>query len=121
MIPQIKASNPDIIIAACGYDCAMPDPLGSMLASAQTFRDMTARIKQTATEVCDGKLVVVHEGGYSEVYVPFCGHAVMEELSGSKISTPDPMAKPMHLRQPNARVTAFHKALIDDMRAELGL
>ena len=121
VIPQIKAFNPDIIIVACGYDCAMPDPLGSMLASAQTFRDMTARIKQTATEVCDGKLVVVHEGGYSEVYVPFCGHAVMEELSGSKITAPDHMAEAMHLRQPNARVTTFHKALIDDMRAELGL
>lgn len=121
VIPQIKAFNPDIIIVACGYDCAMPDPLASMLASAQTFRDMTARIKQTAAEICDGKLVVVHEGGYSEVYVPFCGHAVMEELSGSKITAPDPMAEAMHVRQPNSRVTAFHKGLIDDMRTELGL
>ena len=26
--------------------------------------------------------MVVHEGGYSEAYVPFCGLAVIEELSG---------------------------------------
>ena len=100
VIPQIKAFAPDIIIVACGYDCAAPDPLGSMLAMAQTFGDMTARIKQTASEVCDGKLVVVHEGGYSEVYVPFCGHAVMEALSGSEIRAPDPMYKALSGRQP---------------------
>lgn len=121
VIPQIKAFDPDIIIVACGYDCAMPDPLGSMLASAQTFRDMTARIKQTAEDICDGKLVVVHEGGYSEVYVPFCGHAVMEVLSGSDITAPDPMQTAMIKRQPNARVTHFHKELIDDMAKELEL
>ncbi|MDG1069407.1 MAG: class II histone deacetylase [Sulfitobacter sp.] len=121
VIPQIKAFAPDIIIVACGYDCAAPDPLGSMLAMAQTFGDMTARIKQTASEVCDGKLVVVHEGGYSEVYVPFCGHAVMEALSGSEIRAPDPMYKALSGRQPTPRVLAFQKELIDDMAKELEL
>jgi len=28
---------------------------------------------------------LVHEGGYSEVYVPFCGHAIMEALSGHNL------------------------------------
>lgn len=28
---------------------------------------------------------MVHEGGYSEVYVPFCGHAIMEALSGHNL------------------------------------
>jgi len=53
--------------------------------------------------------------------VPFCGHAVMEALSGSQITAPDPLAHAMELRQPNARVTAFHKSMIDDMATELGL
>ena len=121
VIPQIQAFAPDIIIVACGYDAAAPDPLASMMAMAQTFGAMTARIKDTAAEVCDGKLVVVHEGGYSEVYVPFCGHAVMEALSGSDIHAPDPMYKALSNRQPNARVLAFQKELIDDMAKELGL
>ena len=66
-------------------------------------------------------MVVVHEGGYSEVYVPFCGHAVMEALSGVDIAAPDPMHKSLMIRQPNPRITAFHKELIDDMAKELGL
>ena len=121
VIPQIKAFAPDIIIVACGYDCAAPGPLGSMLAMARTFGDMTTRIKQTAEEVCSGKLVVVHEGGYSEVYVPFCGHAVIEALSGSDIHAADPMDHVLTRRQPNPRVAAFQKELIDDMAKELGL
>ena len=43
----------------------------------QTFSAMTAAIKARAAELCDGRLVLVHEGGYSEVYVPFCGHATI--------------------------------------------
>lgn len=27
-------------------------------------------------------MVAVHEGGYSEQYVPFCGLAVIEQLAG---------------------------------------
>ncbi|MEP1766835.1 MAG: class II histone deacetylase [Sulfitobacter sp.] len=121
VIPQITAFAPDLIIVASGYDCAAPDPLGSMLAIAQTFGDMTTRIKQTADTICDGKMVVVHEGGYSEVYVPFCAHAVMEALSDADIHAPDPMHKSLMIRQPNPRVVAFQKELIDDMAKELGL
>ena len=33
-----------------------------------------------------------HEGGYAPLYVPFCGLAVMEELSGVKTPVDDPMA-----------------------------
>ena len=35
---------------------------------------------ELADRVCDGKLVAIHEGGYSSSYVPFCGAAVIEGL-----------------------------------------
>jgi acetoin utilization deacetylase AcuC-like enzyme len=59
-----------------------------MLATPETFRLMTRQMKQAAADLCGGRLLLVHEGGYSETYVPFCGHAVMEELSGSAIRVP---------------------------------
>ena len=121
VVPQIKAFDPDLIIVACGYDCAAPDPLASMQAMAATFRAMTQRMKTTAEAVCDGKLVIVHEGGYSEVYVPFCGHAVLEEMSGSDIHAPDPLERNLTSRQPGARILGFQKQLIDDMATELGI
>ncbi len=33
---------------------------------------------------------MVHEGGYSSAYVPFCGLAVMETLSGNRTEVIDP-------------------------------
>lgn len=114
-LPALDAFKPDIIIVACGYDASAFDPLSRMLATADTFRQMTRQVKQAAERLCDGKLVLVHEGGYSEAYVPFCGHATIEALSGSSITAPDPMAASLNTRQPNARVEAFFALLIDEM------
>ena len=36
------------------------------------------------------RLVLSHEGGYSLTYVPFCGFAVVEELSGNRSIAGDP-------------------------------
>jgi len=120
-IPAIEAFKPDLIIVACGYDAAAIDPLARMLATADTFRQMTLKIKELAQRLCDGKLVLVHEGGYSEVYVPFCGHAAIEALSGSDITAPDPMARALASRQPGPRLDAFLRGEIDRMATELGL
>ncbi|SHK16415.1 Acetoin utilization deacetylase AcuC [Shimia gijangensis] len=115
VLPALESFNPDLIIVACGYDASAFDPLARMLATAETFRVMTAQMMASADKLCDGKLVLVHEGGYSEAYVPFCGHAVMEELSCSTTEVPDPMAKTLHIRQPDARMEGFVVELIDEM------
>ncbi|MEO9572541.1 MAG: class II histone deacetylase [Tateyamaria sp.] len=120
-IPAIEQFNPDLIIVACGFDAAAPDPLASMLCMAETFREMTLKIKTLAERLCDGKLVLAHEGGYSEIYVPFCGHATIEALSGSAIAAPDPLARAFSSRQPSARLEAFQLGEIDRMATELGL
>lgn len=117
VIPALARFAPELIIVACGYDAAAIDPLGRMLATADTFLMMTRRMMQSANDLCGGKLVLVHEGGYSEVYVPFCGHAVLEELSGSSTTAIDPLAETFALRQPDARFDAFLECWLDDIVA----
>lgn len=119
VLPQIAAFKPDLIIVACGFDAGATDPLARMLATAETFREMTLRIKAAAAEHCDGRLVLVHEGGYSEVYVPFCGHATLEALSGSSKTAPDPLAETLAVRQPGPRLDAFIKDEIDYLSSQL--
>ena len=114
-LPAIRDFAPDVLIIACGYDAAANDPLGRMLATAETFQIMTRQVTELAADICDSKLVMVHEGGYSETYVPFCGHAVLQELSGSQICAPDPFAEVFPLRQPDARFDAFIDSWLDDM------
>ena len=115
VMPALHRFRPDVIVVACGYDAAAVDPLSRMMATAETFRQMTRAVMQAADALCDGRLTLVHEGGYSEVYVPFCGHAVLEELSGSRVTAPDPMAETLRLRQPGPRFDAFVAGWIDDL------
>jgi len=119
-LPAIRDFAPDVLIIACGFDAAANDPLGRMLATAQTFQMMTRQVMALADDICDGRLVMVHEGGYSETYVPFCGHAVLQEMSGSQITAPDPFAEVFPLRQPDARFDTFVDGVIADMVAALG-
>jgi acetoin utilization deacetylase AcuC-like enzyme len=112
--PALEAFRPEMIVVACGYDASACDPLARMLATADTFRQMTLCIKDAARDLCDGRLVLVHEGGYSEMYVPFCGHAALEALSDSAITAPDPMAHTFAVRQPSARFDTFLREVVRD-------
>ncbi len=114
-LPAIRAFEPDVLIIACGFDAAAFDPLSRMLATVETFRDMTRSVLELADDVCDGRLVMAHEGGYSEMYVPFCGHAVLAEMAGSTIDAPDPFAATLAARQPSPRFDAFVSTLINEM------
>ena len=118
-LPAIRNFAPDVLIIACGFDAAANDPLGRMLATAETFRAMTAQVMALAQDICGGRLVMVHEGGYSESYVPFCGHAVLQEMSASRITAPDPFAEVFPLRQPDAGFDAYLDNVIADMAGKL--
>jgi acetoin utilization deacetylase AcuC-like enzyme len=121
VIPQMRAYQPDVIIVACGFDATSVDPLARMMATADTFRQLTRQVMTLADEICEGRVMMAHEGGYSEVYVPFCGHAVLQEMSGSRIEAADPMAPLNLVRQPGAPHQAFVSGEIAKMRDALGL
>ena len=87
--PALKAFNPDVIVIASGYDACAMDPLGCMMLNSSSYGEMMGQVMAVADEVCDGKIVVVHEGGYSDGYVPFCGHSLINRLSGNFIDAHD--------------------------------
>ena len=106
-LPAIRAFKPDVFIIACGFDAGANDPLGRMLATQETFAVMTDQVMALADELCGGRLMMSHEGGYSETYVPFCGHAVLQRMSGSKVEAADPFDGVFELRQPDAAFDAY--------------
>lgn len=116
-LPAIHDFAPDVLIIACGFDAAANDPLGRMLATADTFATMTRQVMALADDVCGGRLMMTHEGGYSETYVPFCGHQVLEVMSGSSCHAPDPFADAFSRRQPDAGFDAYLDGVIADLRA----
>ncbi|MFQ5621796.1 MAG: class II histone deacetylase [Paracoccaceae bacterium] len=116
VVPKLRAFAPDAIVVACGFDASGVDPLSRMLCGADTFRLLTRQLLDAARELCGGRVAMAHEGGYSEVHVPFCGHAVLEQMSGSGVKAPDPLAARIAGQQPAADVRRFHAERIGALR-----
>lgn len=119
VIPALDAFRPELIVVANGLDANAVDPLARMLLHSDSYRAMTGRMLTAADRLCDGRLVLAHEGGYAEAYVPFCGHAILEALSGETTEVVDPELEMFTLWQPGERIAGFHRAWIDDLVTEL--
>ena len=88
--PALDAFKPELIIVLSGFDAGAIDPLGRNMAHSDTYRALTRMIKDAATRHCGGRFLILHEGGYSAAYTPFCGVAVIEELLGVNDRIEDP-------------------------------
>jgi len=119
--PALVRFRPDVILVASGFDAAGVDVLSRTLAHAGTFKAMTERLMAVADTLCDGRIAMAHEGGYSEAYVPFCGHAVLQQLSGSTCDAGDPLYDRITSQQANARFQALQRTLIDETAAFFGM
>lgn len=121
VIPALDRYRPELIVVASGFDANAVDPLARMQLHSESFRYMTEALMQVAQRHCQGRLVLAHEGGYAESAVPFCGHAVMEALSGVRTAVEDPYLPSMLAQQPGDRYRAFQRGLIDEMAEAHGL
>jgi len=91
VLPALRAYSPELILVASGLDASAMDPLASMMMTSDGYRSLTRAMLGVAAEVCGGRLVICHEGGYSPAYVPYCGLAVIEELAGVRTDLADPL------------------------------
>src|SRR5690606_4209680 len=84
VVPALREFGPDFVLVTAGQDPAASDPLGRMSVTSEGFRGMAERMVAVAEESCDGRLVVVQEGGYSLDHQPIAALAVVEALAGSE-------------------------------------
>jgi acetoin utilization deacetylase AcuC-like enzyme len=117
VLPAIRAFAPEMIVIASGFDANAFDPLSRMQAHSGTFRLMTRQVMALAADICGGRVVGVHEGGYAEVVVPFCGLAMIEELSGHRTDVVDPFEAITEGQQPPADFDRFQRERLEAQRA----
>lgn len=118
-VPAVARFRPDIVFVSSGFDPSAVDPLGCMTVTSGGFKAMAAALVALAEDVCDGRIVFSHEGGYSPVHVPFCGLAVLEALTGHETGVPDPFAQsfdasPAHELQPWQEKVIAQASMIAD-------
>jgi acetoin utilization deacetylase AcuC-like enzyme len=86
----LRRFAPDLILVSSGFDAGGVDPLGRMMLTSEAYRLMASRLLALAGELCGGRLVLAHEGGYATSHVPYCGLAVMEAISAETTGVVDP-------------------------------
>lgn len=62
--PALAAFGPELIVVSAGYDAHALDPLGGMKLSTECFAQLTQRVQAWAQKLCQGRLVLLLEGGY---------------------------------------------------------
>ncbi len=90
VVPALKAYKPELIMVPCGFDAGAHDPLGRMQMHSGGYRTLTQKIMAAAQELCGGRIVMCHEGGYNASTVPFFALAVIETMSGEQTGVEDP-------------------------------
>ena len=117
VLPALERFRPELIVIASGLDASALDPMGRMLCTSETYRAMASRMVGAADELCSGRIVAAHEGGYSNAYVPFCGLAVVEEFAGVRTEVVDPYLQ--ELTHMAGQELLPHQAAVVDAAAAL--
>ena len=112
--PALDAFKPELIFISAGQDASIFDPLARMMLSADGYRQLTKSVQKIAKKYSNDRLICLHEGGYSEAYVPFCTHAIIEELAGIKTKVEDPFIYAMAGTGYNV-LSTMQKEWIDNM------
>lgn len=90
--PALRAFAPQLLIVANGLDASQFDPNGRQLLTMAGFNRLAQRARRFADEHCEGRLLVVQEGGYNPAYSAFCLHAAVQGFLGQASTLADPLA-----------------------------
>jgi acetoin utilization deacetylase AcuC-like enzyme len=90
VVPLLDAFRPELVLVAAGYDSSAWDAHARLMLHSEDYRRLTADLLAVAGRHAEGRLAVVHEGGYAPAYAPFCALAVLEELAGIRTEVEDP-------------------------------
>ena len=111
VLPVLSQFEPDIVLVSAGFDAHERDPLGGGRVTTAAFAAMTAALRGVAERCCDGRLVVVTEGGYDLRALGDCLRAVIDVLAGEATPPVEWPQAPVASSRGRAAVTQTTAAL----------
>jgi len=65
VVPVVTRFKPELLLVSAGFDAHASDPLAGMRLTTRAFGAMTGELRRVAEACCDGRIVLVVEGGYN--------------------------------------------------------
>jgi acetoin utilization deacetylase AcuC-like enzyme len=114
LLPAVREFAPQLILVSAGFDGHWADPLGPLTLSIDGYTALTQRLADLAHQFCDGRIVLVLEGGYDPAALSAGVVAALRVLMG-RDPEPDPLG-PSGMAEPDigpqiAAIRARHPAL----------
>jgi acetoin utilization deacetylase AcuC-like enzyme len=79
-LPLLASYAPEMLLVSLGFDPHWCDPLGHLRMSAAGFGEVISVLDLWAKEYCQGKLLLVQEGGYHLDAAKACAQATVTSL-----------------------------------------
>ncbi len=96
MAPAADRFDPQLILVSAGFDAHWDDPLGQLNLSTAGFAQLMKVIIEEARFLCNGRLVLVQEGGYSLDAMAACVATCINLLLGDDAAV-DSLGQPPHM------------------------
>ncbi len=116
VLPALTRFQPDCLLISAGYDAHWDDPVGNCALSVTGYSYLMRVLLDAAQQLCNGKIVAILEGGYSQRALAASVHASICQLAEQPMM-PDTLGQ--RLGNPNgagqsiAWLTAHHPLLHD--------
>ncbi|GAB4824617.1 hypothetical protein Ancab_007490 [Ancistrocladus abbreviatus] len=78
VIPTLQKFQPSLMVLVVGQDSSAFDPNGRQCLSMDGYREIGQIIRGLADTFCEGRLLIVQEGGYHVTYAAYCLHSTLE-------------------------------------------
>lgn len=119
VLPVLAMYEPETIVVSAGFDGHFRDMLVQLSLTARGFFLMTVGLLTAARDLCDGRLLMVLEGGYDlEVGLPESAEAVARALLRKPEADWQPLEAPPHA-EAGRRVEEAVDAIIETHRERL--
>jgi acetoin utilization deacetylase AcuC-like enzyme len=83
MLPIMRQYKPQFVLLSAGFDGHYRDPVGSLSLSTRCYSEVYELVLKSASQICDGRLVSVLEGGYSRRFLGKIAASTIAKMSGS--------------------------------------
>jgi len=119
-VPTLNAFKPEIVLISAGYDAHWRDPLVNMQMTADGFYWLMQETCAAAAALCEGRLVVVLEGGYNLDALALSVENTVLAMGSREIGQHDEEPPPLHPEQ-DKRITQYLDHAVEQHRQRLGL
>jgi len=107
--PLAREFCPDFVLLSAGFDTHFEDPLGGMRVTPQGYAGLTHLLLEIAEELCQAKLAITLEGGYSLEGLRDSVKEVLMELDQGSATQPATQESPGTVDSVIGRVKKVHQ------------